>query len=267
MGRDKSPVPRALILMAAQQVWAEKQDGKCCFLRERRRTTSSAVAGCSLMRFAMSTPIGGRPIGLPLLVRACTSLNPAMPAFTRDWIMEHSTRRTSGCAGGTNVSDFARWTPRTIASRWKTMWCHFDAAQGHEPTATRRMDGTIWQGVHAIFGRKSARLSSRTTRVTSSRARCARSAEEARIGLSATTMRTGTVRNYIAIAEPSDDGQTWWISFPGLPGITSAADRPEQIAAQARMRWPAPSMPARRCRRPSRMELSRPLTWPTTTAR
>jgi hypothetical protein len=28
----------------------------------------------------------------------------------------------------------------------------------------------------------------------------------------------------------SDDRQTWWIS---LPGVTSAADRPEQIAAQA----------------------------------
>ena len=42
------------------------------------------------------------------------------------------------------------------------------------------------------------------------------------------------MRNYIAIAEPSDDGKTWWISFPGFPGVTSAADRPEQIAAQAR---------------------------------
>ena len=41
------------------------------------------------------------------------------------------------------------------------------------------------------------------------------------------------MRNYIAIAEPSDDG-TWWISFPGFPGVTSAADRPERIAAQAR---------------------------------
>jgi len=40
------------------------------------------------------------------------------------------------------------------------------------------------------------------------------------------------VRNYIAIAEPSDDG-TWWISFPNLPGVTSAADGPEQIASQA----------------------------------
>jgi predicted RNase H-like HicB family nuclease len=40
------------------------------------------------------------------------------------------------------------------------------------------------------------------------------------------------VKNYIAIAEPSDDGKTWWISFPGLPGVTSAADGPEQIATQ-----------------------------------
>jgi predicted RNase H-like HicB family nuclease len=41
------------------------------------------------------------------------------------------------------------------------------------------------------------------------------------------------VKNYIAIVEPSDDGKTWWISFPGLPGIASAADRPEQIVTQA----------------------------------
>jgi predicted RNase H-like HicB family nuclease len=41
-------------------------------------------------------------------------------------------------------------------------------------------------------------------------------------------------RNFIAIAEPADDGRTWWISFLGLPGVTSAADRPEQIATQAR---------------------------------
>jgi predicted RNase H-like HicB family nuclease len=40
------------------------------------------------------------------------------------------------------------------------------------------------------------------------------------------------VRNYIAIAEPSDRG-VWWISFPGLPGVTSAADGPEQIVPQA----------------------------------
>ena len=42
------------------------------------------------------------------------------------------------------------------------------------------------------------------------------------------------MRNYIAIAEPSDDGTTWWISFPDFPGVTSAANRPEHIATQAR---------------------------------
>jgi predicted RNase H-like HicB family nuclease len=40
--------------------------------------------------------------------------------------------------------------------------------------------------------------------------------------------------HYIAIAEPADDGKTWWISFPGLDGVTSAADGPRQIATQAR---------------------------------
>ena len=42
------------------------------------------------------------------------------------------------------------------------------------------------------------------------------------------------MKNYIAIAEPSDDGQVRWISFPGMPGVTSAADRAEQIVSQAR---------------------------------
>jgi predicted RNase H-like HicB family nuclease len=46
-------------------------------------------------------------------------------------------------------------------------------------------------------------------------------------------MRETDVRNYIAIAEPSDDGKTWWIGFPGFPGVTSAADGPGQIVAQA----------------------------------
>lgn len=41
------------------------------------------------------------------------------------------------------------------------------------------------------------------------------------------------MKNYVAIAELSDDG-VWWISFPGLPGVTSAADGPEKITAQAR---------------------------------
>jgi predicted RNase H-like HicB family nuclease len=42
------------------------------------------------------------------------------------------------------------------------------------------------------------------------------------------------MRSYIAIAEPSDDGKTWWISFPGIPGVTSAAVGAQHIAAQAR---------------------------------
>jgi predicted RNase H-like HicB family nuclease len=42
-----------------------------------------------------------------------------------------------------------------------------------------------------------------------------------------------TVKNYIAIAEPSDDRKTWWISFPDLPGVASAAERPERIVAHA----------------------------------
>jgi predicted RNase H-like HicB family nuclease len=53
------------------------------------------------------------------------------------------------------------------------------------------------------------------------------------LDLSTTTVRNTDVRNYVAIAEPSDDGKTWWISFPGLPGVTSAADGPEHIARQA----------------------------------
>jgi hypothetical protein len=41
------------------------------------------------------------------------------------------------------------------------------------------------------------------------------------------------VGHYVAIAEPSHDGKTWWISFPGLDGVTSVADGPGQIAIQA----------------------------------
>jgi predicted RNase H-like HicB family nuclease len=41
------------------------------------------------------------------------------------------------------------------------------------------------------------------------------------------------VGHYIAIAEPDDDGKTWWISFPGLDGVTSAADGPGEIATRA----------------------------------
>jgi predicted RNase H-like HicB family nuclease len=40
--------------------------------------------------------------------------------------------------------------------------------------------------------------------------------------------------HYIAIAEPSDDRRSWWISFPGLDGVTSAADDAAEIASQAR---------------------------------
>jgi predicted RNase H-like HicB family nuclease len=40
------------------------------------------------------------------------------------------------------------------------------------------------------------------------------------------------MKNYVAIAEPSEDG-TWWISFPGFPGVTSAASGPGQIVSQA----------------------------------
>jgi predicted RNase H-like HicB family nuclease len=42
-----------------------------------------------------------------------------------------------------------------------------------------------------------------------------------------------TTKNYIAVAEPSDDGKTWWISFPGHDGIISAADDAGQIVQQA----------------------------------
>jgi predicted RNase H-like HicB family nuclease len=41
------------------------------------------------------------------------------------------------------------------------------------------------------------------------------------------------VRNVIAIAELSDDGKIWWISFPGLPRVTSAADSAADIARRA----------------------------------
>jgi hypothetical protein len=40
--------------------------------------------------------------------------------------------------------------------------------------------------------------------------------------------------SYIAIAEAFQDGHSWWISFPGLPGVISAANSPGQIARQAR---------------------------------
>jgi predicted RNase H-like HicB family nuclease len=41
--------------------------------------------------------------------------------------------------------------------------------------------------------------------------------------------------NYIAIVEcPISVGEAWWISFPGVPGVTSAADGPDQVLPQAR---------------------------------
>jgi predicted RNase H-like HicB family nuclease len=38
--------------------------------------------------------------------------------------------------------------------------------------------------------------------------------------------------HYYAIAERGN-GQTWWLSFPGFPGVFSAADDAGQIVAQA----------------------------------
>ena len=40
------------------------------------------------------------------------------------------------------------------------------------------------------------------------------------------------MRHYSAIVEAGDGG-SWWISFPGRDGITSAADDAKQIVAQA----------------------------------
>ena len=40
------------------------------------------------------------------------------------------------------------------------------------------------------------------------------------------------MRHYYAIVEAGDGG-SWWISFPGRDGITSAADDAKQIVAQA----------------------------------
>ena len=40
--------------------------------------------------------------------------------------------------------------------------------------------------------------------------------------------------HYIAIAEPSADNHSWWISFPALPGVTAAANAPGQIPRKAR---------------------------------
>ena len=39
--------------------------------------------------------------------------------------------------------------------------------------------------------------------------------------------------NYIAIAEPSMDNHSWWITFPALPGVVAAANSPGEIARMA----------------------------------
>jgi predicted RNase H-like HicB family nuclease len=40
--------------------------------------------------------------------------------------------------------------------------------------------------------------------------------------------------HYVAIAEcPTAPGEAWRISFPSFPGVTAAADTPEEITAQA----------------------------------
>ena len=39
--------------------------------------------------------------------------------------------------------------------------------------------------------------------------------------------------NYIAIAEPSMDNHSWWITFPALPGVVTAANSPGEIARRA----------------------------------
>ncbi len=39
--------------------------------------------------------------------------------------------------------------------------------------------------------------------------------------------------NYIAIAEPSIDNHSWWITFPALPGVVTAANSPGDIARKA----------------------------------
>jgi predicted RNase H-like HicB family nuclease len=41
-------------------------------------------------------------------------------------------------------------------------------------------------------------------------------------------------RHYLAVAEASGDGHGWWISFPGIPGVVTAANSPGQITRQAR---------------------------------
>jgi predicted RNase H-like HicB family nuclease len=43
----------------------------------------------------------------------------------------------------------------------------------------------------------------------------------------------GDIGNYIAIAEPSMDNHSWWITFPALPGVVTAANSPGEIVRKA----------------------------------
>jgi predicted RNase H-like HicB family nuclease len=46
-------------------------------------------------------------------------------------------------------------------------------------------------------------------------------------------MKGGAMQHYYVIAERGD-GRTWWLSFPDLPGVYSAAFDPADIQAQVR---------------------------------
>jgi hypothetical protein len=50
--------------------------------------------------------------------------------------------------------------------------------------------------------------------------------------MAAAAVMEETMQHYYAVAERGD-GPTWWISFPGRDGITSAADDAGQIVPQA----------------------------------
>jgi hypothetical protein len=43
----------------------------------------------------------------------------------------------------------------------------------------------------------------------------------------------GDMGTYIAIAEPATDNHSWWITFPALPGVVTAANSPMEIARKA----------------------------------
>jgi predicted RNase H-like HicB family nuclease len=111
--------------------------------------------------------------------------------------------------------------------------CRFDTTRRDDPVATRGMDGAAGQGLAPGVHQgepDGCRIEPQGRHQTWD---TPFDLPRSRLGLPAETVRNMDVRNYIAIAEPSDDGTTWWISFPGLPGITSAADRPQDIARQA----------------------------------